>query len=356
MSESRVSIDSSALRHNLQRVRQCRPAAKVLAMVKAQAYGHGAVAVARILAAAGSDALGVAHLDEAVQLRDAGITLPIALLEGLVAHEALDTVAQLSLQLVVHQHEQLQALLQWPGQIGKVWIKINTGMHRLGFAVDEVAAVRSALQQRGGIGELGLLTHLACADDRQDPRTDHQLRCFAEAAAGWAEQDTSVANSALILARPGQECSWVRPGLMLYGASPLLGQTAAELQLRAVMRLSSRVIAVQRLRAGDEVGYGASWRAPRDGRIAIVGIGYGDGYPRTAQAAPVALRGRRYRLAGRVSMDMLAIDVGNDEVELGDEVELWGPTIAADEVAACAGTLSYELFCRLTQRAHRHHL
>ncbi len=355
MSESRVTIDGAALRHNLQRVRQCRPAAPILAMVKAEAYGHGAVAVAGILAAAGVDALGVAHLDEALALRAAGLRLPITLLEGLVGHEALDQVAEQRLHLVVHQAQQLHALLQWPGALARVWIKVNTGMNRLGFRPQEVAAVAQALHQRGGIAEIGLLTHLACADEAQDPQTDQQLQSFAECRRAVALEHASFANSALILTRPGPGHDWVRPGLMLYGASPLAERSAQELDLRPVMRLTSRVIAVQTLRAGDAVGYGATWRAARDGRIAIVGIGYGDGYPRTATAAPVALRGRRYRLAGRVSMDMLAIDVACDEVAVGDEVELWGGQIAVDTVAACAGTLSYELLCRLTQRALRHY-
>ncbi len=355
MSESRVTIDGAALRHNLQRVRQCRPAAPILAMVKADAYGHGALAIAGILAAAGVDALGVAHLDEALALRAAGISTPITLLEGLVGHEELDQVARQHLHLIVHHRQQLQALLQWSGALQRVWIKVNTGMNRLGFRPQEVAAVAAALRQRGGIAEIGLLTHLACADDEADAQTDVHLQRFADCRRAVAVEHHSCANSALILSRPGAGDDWVRPGLMLYGASPLLGRRADELDLRPVMRLTSRVIAVQSVRAGETVGYGATWRAQHDGRIAIVGIGYGDGYPRTATAAPVALRGRRYALAGRVSMDMLAITVGMDEVAVGDEVELWGGQVAIDTVAACAGTLSYELLCRLTQRAQRHY-
>lgn len=357
MRDAVLHIDRGALQHNLQRVRDLMPGSRVLAMVKADAYGHGALLVAESLAA---DGFGVAFLEEALALRAAGIRQPVTLLEGVFSSKEMAEVVRHQFTLVVHQDLQLRLLEAVPAATPvDVWLKIDTGMHRLGFAPEQVTDAYRRLQALPGVRSVGLITHFASADEPGSAQTLHQLETFRalqqslQAETGNPVPD-SLANSAAILAWPQAQGSWVRPGIMLYGCSPFADRSAESLGLRPVMTLRSRLIAVRELRAGEPVGYGASWVAQQDTRIGVVAVGYGDGYPRHAvSGTPVLVNGVRVPLVGRVSMDMITVDLGSLPAEVGDPCVLWGEGLSADEVAACAGTISYELFCRLTARVER---
>lgn len=361
MREARLRIDTQALRHNMQRVREIAPHSRLIAMVKADAYGHGALAVAKALPDA--DAFGVAFLEEALALRKAGIHQPIAVLEGLFSSEEMAEALHQQLMIVVHQEQQLVLLEQCkvPGKVD-VWLKMDTGMHRLGFSPEKIPQAFQRLQNCANVGTVGLLTHFAAADDRESSQTERQIACFQalhqQLQAMTAKRvPTSVCNSAGILAWPSVHGDWVRPGIMLYGSSPFANESADSLGLRPVMTLSSRLIAVSALKKGESVGYGATWTAEQDTRIGVVAIGYGDGYPRTAaNGTPVLVGGHRVPLAGRVSMDMITVDLADLPLEVGAHCVLWGEGLPVDEVAACAGTLSYELFCKVTARVARYQI
>jgi alanine racemase len=349
----RATVDTAALRHNLARVRAAAPGARVMAVIKANAYGHGLVPAARALAA--TDGFAVARLEEGLALRAAGLANPILLLEGVFGAEQLAAAAAQRLELMVHSLEQLELLEGRAGtEVVAAWIKLDSGMNRLGFRAEQFAAAYERLRRvRNVAPDPTLVTHLASADDRDDPMTDEQLRVFAAATAGLSGE-RSIANSAALLARPDARGDWVRPGLMLYGLSPFAAGTGADLDLRPAMTLRTAVIAVKDVRAGETVGYGGTWRAGRHTRMAVVAAGYGDGYPRSLPSgAPVLVNGRRAPLIGRVSMDMLTVDVTDlGDVASGDPVVLWGAGLPVEEVAARAGTISYELVCGVSQRVH----
>lgn len=343
-------IDLGALRHNLRKVRQYAPGTRVMAAIKANAYGHGAVEIARALEDA--DALAVATLPEALALRAAQVRKPIVLLGGVLDADELQAVAGHDLQLVVHDFRQLERLECNPRAQGiAVWIKLDTGMHRLGFPVEAVAEASRRLAALPGLRLQGWMTHFASADETENPYTRCQIEAFHQALQGLPGA-RSLANSAGIVAWPDAHADWVRPGIMLYGASPLAGRTAAELELRPVMTLRSRVLSIRELPAGEAVGYGGSWVTPERTRIGVLAIGYADGYPRHApNGTPVLLRGKRVPLAGRVSMDLVTVDLrGCDEAREGDEAVLWGAGLPADEIASAAGTIAYELFCGVNRR------
>jgi alanine racemase len=349
----RAEVSAAALRHNLARIREAAPASRVMAVVKANAYGHGLVQVAGCLA--GADAFGVARLSEALALRAAAIKQPVVLLEGLFDARQLEEAAQHDLELVVHCQEQV-ALLEQPQAAGGhgfvVWLKIDTGMNRLGFRSDEVEAVLARLAALGPrVRELRVMTHFARADEPEHPATLRQQQDFHRLT-GARSWQRSLCNSAGLFAHPQAHAEWVRPGIALYGVSPFAKRLGSELGLMPAMRLVSTVIAVRRVLAGEGVGYGGAWRAPRDTRVAIVAAGYGDGLPRALPfGTPVLLRGERVGIVGRVSMDMLAVDVGElPEVRVGDPAILWGPELPVEEIAAHAGTIPYELLCGVSQR------
>lgn len=350
-----AEIDLGAIVHNLQVARRHAPNSRIMAVVKSLAYGHGMVPVALALAAAGADALAVARIEEAVALREADIALPLVVLEGFLRAEELDQARHHDLQLVVHDIYQM-ALLQGATDSGPVrcWLKFDTGMHRLGFDPAQSDWVLAQFQAMPQVRLEGLMTHLANADDMGDPATAAQLEQMA-AVTSLSDLPCSIANSAGILAWPDSHRDWVRPGLMLYGASPLLGRTADELGLRPAMTLKAPLIAVRTARPGDRVGYGGTWEAPELMPLGVVGIGYGDGYPREiAPGTEVLVRGRRAPVVGRVSMDMICLDLrGLEDARVGDAVVLWGEGLPADEVAGKAGTIPYTLFCGVTERARR---
>lgn len=348
---ARATVDTSALQHNLRVVRRLAPRARVMAIIKANAYGHGLVGCARALREA--DAFGVARIEEAVALREAGLDNAIVLLEGAFDAAQLPLAAALGLELVVHSPEQLDMLAaaQLPRPL-QAWLKLDTGMNRLGFPPGAARDAWRRLRSCAAVGpDLRLMTHLACADGRDASVTDTQLQRFA-AALGDLPGERSVANSAGLLWRPDSHADWVRPGIVLYGVSPFADQDGAELGLRAVMTLASTVIALRDVRRGERVGYGGLWTAREDCRVAIAAIGYGDGYPRRlGSGAPVRVRGQRAPLAGRISMDMIAVDVTRvPGVRVGDEVTLWGEGLPVEELARLADTIPYELLCGVTQR------
>ena len=349
---ARALIDTSALIHNLNIVRQFAPESRVMAVIKANGYGHGLLVTATALSAA--DEYGVASIDEALVLREAGLTAPITALEGFFSAEEIPLFVQHEVTTIIHSIWQVEVLesASQPGQI-KAWIKINTGMNRLGIKLAEADSVIERVRHCGLIGEFGLLSHLACADEIDIDATREQMARFKELT-DQNELTVSLANSAGIVAWPESHCDVVRPGIMLYGSSPVATMTAAEIGLKPVMSSQSELIAINQQRKGDAIGYGGDWICPEDMPVGVVAFGYGDGYPRHApNGTPVIVNGARVPLIGRVSMDMIMVDLRNVIAKVGDTVELWGSSLSIDEVARCAGTISYELMCQLTERVMR---
>jgi alanine racemase len=353
----RALIDTQALRHNLATIRAYAPGAKVMAVIKANAYGHGLVSTA--LALGDADAFAVARLEEGVALRSAGVRAPIVLLEGVVSAEQLAEAAHHGFELVVHDPLQIELLEAHRGvERFVVWIKMDTGMNRLGFRAeafpDALARLR-ALQVPAL--ELRLMTHLARADEREVWMTREQVAAFDHviAAAGLSgprRLATSIGNSAGILGWPSAHGDWVRPGLALYGVSPFGGETADRYGLRPVMTLETTVLTVREVKRGETVGYAGAWRAERGSSIAILAAGYGDGLPRHLDnGTPVLIAGARYPLVGRVSMDMIAVDVtAAPKLAAGNKAIVWGAGLPVEEIAAHAGTIPYELLCGVSQR------
>ncbi len=348
-----AKVSKQALLHNVNVVRNLAPEAKILAMVKANAYGHGLVQVAKALTTV--DALGVASIEEALQIRQAGVKTDIVLMEGIFNPDELVLVQTHRLVLVIHHFAQLQALQHYDKPIRqkfKVWLKINTGMNRLGFSPNEFRDADSLLLQLPQVELVGYMTHFAKADEKDNESTRRQYEQFYSLI-GDRIGAQSLANSAGILGWPQAHGNWVRPGLMLYGASPFANSTGRDVNLQPAMTLHSTVIAVRDVKAGEQVGYGGMWECfSHDSKIAIVAMGYGDGYPWHAKnGTPVLVNNQRVGTAGRISMDMLAVDVSSlSDVKVGDPVVLWGEGLPIEEVARHAATIPYELFCRFTQR------
>lgn len=344
-------IDLSALRHNLRRVRELAPRSRVMAVVKANAYGHGLALAAQALADV--DAFAVASLEEAQTVRRAGLSNPIVLLEGVFSEQELEEAARWDCELVVHDDYQLKLIEKsgLKGQLG-VWLKVDTGMNRLGIAPATVQDAWKRLNKAKAVKQpMRLMTHFASADDLSNPKTLAQLEAFATATAGL-EAERSIANSAGILAWPQSHADWVRPGSMLYGASPFATRSGAEDGLKPVMTMETALIAVKKLKKGESVGYGGAFVAPEDMPLGIAAIGYGDGYPRHAPSGtPFLVKGVRAPLIGRVAMDMVSLDLrGVPRPEVGDPVVAWGPDLPVEEIARAAGTIPLELLCGVTQR------
>ncbi|WP_316369171.1 alanine racemase [Candidatus Thiodiazotropha sp. CDECU1] len=344
-------IDHAALGHNLKRAKAAAKDRKVWAVIKADGYGHGMLRVAPTLAQA--DGLAVARLGEAMALRSAVITQPILVLGGCYSEAEYKQAAEARLEIVLHHISQLK-ILEKTGlkrQSLKLWIKLDTGMHRLGFTAQEIGAVVTALQANPAVAGINLMTHLANADDRNDPATGAQCSLF-ESLDLSCFNACSIANSAGLLGHPGSLMDWVRPGIMLYGVSPFIDSTAGDEDLLPVMTLQSRVIAVKHCQAGERVGYGGTFTCPTAMPLAVIAIGYGDGYPRHAPAGtPVLVSGKRLPLIGRVSMDMICVDARDlPSVKVGDRAVLWGRGLPVEEIAAAAGTIAYELLCGVKRR------
>ena len=343
-----ATIDLAALRHNLAVVRRHAPHSRAFAVIKANAYGHGLDRAARTMRDA--DGFALLEIGPAVQLREAGYRQRIVLLEGFFDVRELPMLARHRIATVVHSREQLQMLRELaPAAVLDVLLKINTGMNRLGFNAAEVPAAVQALRSNPGVARITLMTHLATADEARG--VAWQMTEFGRAAHGL-KLPSSLANSAAILRYPETHFEWVRPGIMLYGCSPCADVVGSEIGLEPVMTLAGELIAIQNLKRGDTVGYGSMFAAERDMKIGVVACGYADGYPRHApNGTPVAVDGRLAGTVGRVSMDMLCVDLsGVPDARVGSRVVLWGKGNPIENVAAAAGTVGYELMCALAPR------
>jgi alanine racemase len=344
-------IDLGTFRHNLRVARRRAAGAKVVAVIKANGYGHGA---ARLLEALGeADMLGVACIEEALALREAGARRPILLMEGAFEADELPVCARHGFEVAVHDTTQVEMLERVRlARPLTAWLKVNTGMNRLGVCPDEAPGIHGRLRECAAVAPaIRLMTHFANAEEAGDPATREQIGRFA-AVAGGLRVERSFCNSAGLLLWPEAHAEWVRPGVMLYGVSPLPGRSGANEGLRPVMTLKTRLIAVREVKRGEAVGYAGTWRAAADTRVGIAAMGYGDGYPRHAPSGtPALVNGKPAALAGRVSMDMLAVDLtGQPEAKIGDPVTLWGEGLPVETVAERAGTNAYELLCGVTGR------
>lgn len=342
-------IDLAALGHNLALAKRLAGGARVLAVIKANGYGHGLTRVARALRAA--DGFAVLTLDEACQLRGEGNTHPIVLLEGFFHADELPEIARRRLQPVIHREDQADTLVRAKLEHRvDVHVKVDSGMRRLGLAPARLRDVVFQLRASANVGAITLMSHFARADE-PEIGVAAQMAVFRNAAAGL-NLPVSLANSAALLAYPEAHGDWVRPGIMLYGASPFAARSAAELGLLPAMSLRSELIATRQVRKGEGIGYGATFVAPRDMPVGVVACGYADGYPRHADTGtPIVVEGRLTRTLGRVSMDMLHVDLSDiGHAHVGSPVELWGQECPVDTVAAAAGTLGYELLTALAAR------
>ena len=347
-----VHLDLEAARHNLAQVKRYAPDNKIMAVIKANAYGHGMTRIATALEAA--DGFAVARVDEGVRLRAAGVRQPITVLQGFVCADELQLLLQHQLDAVVHTPEQIAILQQQPatGPALSVWLKMDTGMNRLGFKGADFNAAYQALLACPLVNQpVNLITHFANADDLLDDKTRTQIELFTSAIKGFPGQ-CSIANSAGVIGWPNVISDWVRPGLMLYGCSPFAGKTGGDFGLKPVMSLHSRLIAVKDVAAGETVGYSGIWQCHAAMRLGVTSIGYGDGYHRhTRSGAPVLVNGQRAALVGRVSMDMITVDLSSQpNARPGDPVTLWGDQLPIEEIARHADTIPYTLLCGITQR------
>lgn len=351
MRPCKIRLSCAALQHNFALIKGHAPQSRIWAVVKANAYGHGLRFAAEALADR-ADGFAVACLEEAESLSALGLAQPILLLEGLFSWQEAHVARSLQLELVIHRYDQLQWLVECDADYPwRLWIKLDTGMHRLGFAWSDSEALVQRLRKLLPRAQVHALSHLACADEQHDTFTAIQIERFERATASWAAQ-RSLANTAGLIRYPNSHYDWVRPGIGLYGATELLrGQ-------RAVMHLVSEVISVKQVAVGEGVGYGLDWVAKRPSVLAVVAAGYGDGYPRHAvSGTPVWLAGAAAPIVGRVSMDMLCVDItdhpARDGIQPGTPVELWGDRVPVTQVAQQAGTIAYELLCGITERVHR---
>ena len=349
----RARINPAAFRRNYLQAKRLAPGTKAWAVVKANAYGHGLWRMAEAVRDV-ADGFAILEAETAAALREAGFKQPILMLEGFFEARDIPLIEQLRVTTAIHCREQLEAALgsSRQGLPGGVYLKMNTGMNRLGFTARDFSSVLDRLRQVPGL-DITLMNHFAEADGERG--IAEQFSRFKAMAGEWSGP-VSLANSAAVLRHPIAHGDWIRPGIMLYGASPFPDQTAAELGLEPVMSLESKIIAIQEVPAGERVGYGGTFTAAGPTRIGIVACGYADGYPRSApNGTPLAVHGQRTGLVGRVSMDMLACDLSHiPEARIGSPVTLWGKgpagEVSADEVATAAGTISYELFCAVAPR------
>ncbi len=356
---ARALIRLGALKKNLQVIRSAAPEAMVMAVIKANAYGHGLVEVARTIDDA--DSFAVARLPEAIMLHDSGVDKPVVLLSGVLTASELTEATERGFEIVVHCKEQIDLLeAAKPGE-NTVWLKFDTGMNRLGFSTDGADALIERLRVCKAVGELRLMSHLASADELDNTMTEDQFSRFRDIVESF-EGAVSIANTPATLGWPqiadaqsllGFEGShWIRPGLALFGISPFAGRNGAELGLTPAMQFQARLISIKPLGEGARVGYKGKYQSQRDTMIGIISAGYGDGYTRHFRTGtPVLINGRRVPLIGNVSMDLIAVDLGNDpQDELGDIATLWGEGLPVEEVAPWADAIPYELVCGVMHR------
>jgi len=356
---ARARIRLGAVKHNFQFIKDRSPGTRVMAVVKGNAYGHGMVPVAQALKDA--DCFAVARLAEAAALREAGIDKPLTLLGGVLSRDDLSRAIALGVEVCVHNDEQIRWLEDCGESSATVWLKIDTGMNRLGFRTDVATDVIARLRRCTAVTDLRLMTHFANADDPDDDMTQRQIDEFVKIAADF-DGDISVANSAALFGFTNAlnrlsdaydaDRLWVRPGIALYGVSPLQGRAAADLGLQAAMQFESRLAAVKPVHRGDRVGYGGTWHASQDSVLGVVSVGYGDGYTRYVPAGtPVLINGRTVPVVGRISMDLTTVDLGEGASDrAGDRVILWGESLPVESIAEHAGTLAYQLLTGVTHR------
>ena len=340
-----------ALKKNLEQAQALAPKSKVLAVIKANGYGHGIERVAHHLSHA--DAFGVASIDEAMLLRQKGFLHRILLLEGLFSESEIPVVIQNRLDVVIHSEHQLDWLLNSKISIQlNIWIKVDTGMHRLGFDIQQLASVIAKLERSENDFCIQVMSHFASADETTEQSnlfTEQQIERFEDCTSQY-QYPRSLANSAGLIRYPQSHYEWVRPGIALYGAGAIPN---CDFKSLAVMQLESEIIAIKTIQIGESVGYGNTWIAQRKSIIGVVAIGYGDGYPRHAKTGtPVIINGQRFPLVGRVSMDMITVDLTDmsSQANIGDSAILWGQELSVDEIANFSGTIGYELLCGITQR------
>ncbi|MEH6578692.1 MAG: alanine racemase [Amphritea sp.] len=351
---AKITIDLDAIRHNYRLARSLNPQAKAAAIIKANGYGHGAVVVAQALEAE-AEAFGVACIEEAVELVEAGIKKPVLLLEGFFEACELEYISEHGIWTAIHSLQQIDVLAE--AKLSKpvnVWLKMDSGMHRLGVAPEDYQLAYKRLSALDNVADVVLMSHFASADDLGATTTQEQLSCFDQHTAG-IDAPTSLANSAGVLAWSDARRDWLRPGLMLYGATPFeVAQENAD-KLIPAMTLTSEVIAVRDVQPGECVGYSGTWSSDKPARVGTVALGYADGYPRHAvSGTPVIINGQRAQIIGRVSMDMLAVDLTDiADADVGTEVEFWGKQLPAAEVATYCGTIPYTLFTGITRRVHK---
>lgn len=344
-------IDTDAVRHNMELVRASAPNTRIMAVIKANAYGHGYEVLEKGMEQA--DGFGVARVDEAVELRRLGIEKPVTVLEGITDLEELGALSHYNLEAVFHSEHQfdtIQSLVDYPPI--KAWIKVDTGMNRLGLTAEEFRKVMAARDPRVDI--VGIMSHFARADEPDHEMNRLQTTRFDDIVGDY-KYPMSLANSAAVLSLPESHRDWVRPGIMLYGVSPFLRCDHRPTSLRPAMTLLAPVISVREVKKGETVGYGGQWRANKTTRIAILSIGYGDGYPREMPAgSPVLIEGKRRGIVGRVSMDMVCVELETgDRVLPGAMATMWGDQLPVEEIADCAGTIPYTLISGLTSRVKR---
>jgi alanine racemase len=347
-------IHLKALSDNYDLLRKKCGKKPVMAVIKGDAYGHDAVKTA--LALPQADMFAVSRIEEAIELRDHGITKPILLLEGCFCANDLQRAAQLGFHTTIHCEEQRIDLQNTPlDKPISVWLKIDTGMHRLGIQSCEISDYVKRIEATAKLrGPVGFMSHFSCADDLSSNTTPIQIKRFLEQTAQYPGPKT-LANSAGILYWPDAHLDYMRAGIALYGISPNQNETGQEHGLRSAMTLTSKLIAIRKHHANQPVGYSETWVSPRDTYIGVVAMGYGDGYPRLAPSGtPVYINGRRVPIAGRVSMDMITVDLGPEmQDKVGDSVEFWGDNLPIEHVANAIGTISYELIIKLTKRVHK---
>ena len=346
------------LSHNLNILRKAAPHSRIMAVVKADAYGHGLIQTAQALNKA--DAFAVASANEAVELRSAGILHPIICLQGFSNTEQLQMIADANVQPVIHSDFQVKILhSQTLKQAMQVWLKIDTGMSRLGVSPNEALPVYEKLSNSKQVSKIRLMTHFAKADELNEKSIHEQLYKFTQASENIPQCEKSAANSAAALAYSNSQLDWIRPGLALYGISPY--QTEQHQpdthELLPVMSLRAPLISIKTCKKGDQVGYGGSYTCTEDTKIGIVAMGYADGYPRSISTSTYAsINGKHALIIGRVSMDMIALNLNDIEAEIGTDVELWGDDIPVSEVAQSANTLSYELLCAISNKVERRYI
>jgi len=347
MRPARALIDLAALHHNYQLARELS-GAKALAVIKADAYGHGAVPCAQALHNE-ADGFAVACIEEALELREAGITKPILLLEGFFEASELSLIQQHDFWCILHANWQVETILQTQlKQPLNLWLKLDSGMHRVGLSAEDYRKAWQQLKASGKAAHLTKMSHFARADEPDCPRSNEQFALFKQATEGL-EAEVSLHNSPAVLQWSSFKSDWVRPGIMLYGATPFAEEQSQAARLQPVMTLESKIISVRELPVGEPVGYGGRFVSIKPTRVGVVALGYADGYPRHApNGTPVAIDGQISRLIGRVSMDMLTVDLTDlPQAGLGSRVELWGKQVSASQVAQQAGTIPYQLFCNL---------